>query len=236
MGKIGKFNIIKVRLTLMSIAALAALLDAAVGFDFIIYKPLKIIAFTVLMISIILNLSIDIGDKLAERENEAKEIITRALDIASLTISRGRKDPIRSNLFLHNKGSSNKIEIRFHSSNMETAPDLGIKFDKWQGCVGKAWGYEAGVVGIADQLVPEKTQDWKLTKEQYALTKEIKSIITWPIRDPDVKGKILGILSFDTSSDLSEYFTSEEARQLVADLSGFIGKLLIAYNIKRFLN
>lgn len=236
MGKIGKFNLIEVRLGLMLVIALTAILDAAVSFDFIINKPLKITVFSVLVISIFLNLIVDIREKLAERENEAKEIITRALDIASLTIGRGRKDPIRSNLFLHNKGSSNKIEIRFHSSNMETAPDLGIKFDKWQGCVGKAWGYEAGVVAVADQLVPEKTQDWNLTKEQYALTKEIKSIITWPIRDPDVKGKILGILSFDTSSDLSEYFTSEEARQLVADLSGFIGKLLTAYNIKRLLS
>jgi hypothetical protein len=221
---------------LIFVAAIAGIFSAASGFDFIINNYLKVTAFTVLVLSITLNLVIEINEKLSERENEAKETITKALDIASLTIGRGKKDQIRAYVFMRNKRNPNQIEIRFHSSIMEKFPDAEIRYEKWQGCVGKAWGYETGVVASANQLTFEKSKEWNLTEKQFLLTKEIKSIIAWPIMNPFTEGQILGILSFDTTSDLSDFFISEQARILVADMSGFIGELLIVYGLERPLN
>jgi hypothetical protein len=233
MGNISKSTLVKLRIWSIVVVAVAALLEAAVGFDFITQLFAKIAIFIVLAISIIFSLVINLIERLVEQENEAREVITRALDFASLMLNNGRKDFIRASVFLHNKGSSDKLEIRFHSSNMENAADIKLKFDRWQGCVGKAWGYQAGVVAVADQLAADKRQVWSLTEEQYALTQGLKYIVAQPVTNPDHKGQVIGILCFDASSDLSVFYTSEQVGVLVADLSGFIGRLLVTFNMKK---
>ena len=73
------------------------------------------------------------------------EFMTQALDLACLAMSDGRYT-FRASVFMMCNEDAREICIKYHSTNMTNAPDIGIKLEKWQGCAGQSWGYDEPVM------------------------------------------------------------------------------------------
>ena len=236
MQRLKKINLNEIKLLALSFSTIAVLFQTAVEFNFITTNKYKVPIFIVLGITLILNLSIEIKEKLSEKSKEAKKVLIQALDICNITLGQGRNEAIRSCVFLRSKKDLNKIKIGFHSSIMEKAIDSDIEFEKWQGVVGNSWGYDAPTLASLNNFSEDKLKEWSITQKQYTLTKNLKTIFTYPITNPLDNTQTIGILSFDSDQDMYDYFEKESTNLLIANLACFIGKLLVVYNYKRVLN
>jgi hypothetical protein len=98
-------------------------------------------------------------------------------------------------------GDDDKMHIMQHH-NMVAAPDRSISLEKYQGCTGHAWGRkEQTVADLSAASDAELSTTWKLTSEQIAVTTNVKSILSTPIRFPG--DNIVGILSIDSNDPLA---------------------------------
>jgi hypothetical protein len=154
------------------------------------------------------------------------DFMTQALDLACLAMSMGRYS-FRANVFTKCAGEE-KICIKYHSTNME-ADDLEIKLEKWQGCTGQAWGYNAPVV--ADLTLPDVQggAKWGLTSMQKEITKDLATILSLPIRHPDNSELTIGILSFDTTEPIADVLKNDEQKNIALAEASLMGLLLSSF-------
>jgi len=129
----------------------------------------------------------------------------------------------RSSVFLI--GDDERLQIVQHH-NMLAAPDRSIKFGKYQGCVGQAWGRKEQIVGnLPAASDVELSTAWGLTPEQIALNGNVKSILSTPIWFPgDV---IVGILNIDSDGPLATSGLDQaEVMNLAAQTAEILAGLL----------
>ena len=155
------------------------------------------------------------------------DFMTQALDLACLAMSMGRYS-FRANVFTKCAGDE-KICIKYHSTNMEGAGDLEIELERWQGCSGQAWGYNAPVV--ADLTLPDVQggAKWGLTPMQMEMTKDLVTILSLPIRHPDNDELTIGILSFDTTEPIADILKSDEQKNTALAEASLMGLLLSSF-------
>ena len=196
------------------------------------YGIAKVVIFFLLVISSLTTAALEIIPWRFAREQEVKMFITKALDLSTGIFTFVTKKEVRACVFLPDRKDAAKMGIRYHSSNMEGAADLDIRFEKWQGCVGKAWGYETGIIAMLGELSEEQVKNWSITKEQYALTRDIKSVRVEPIFvEHNGSKKIVGLLSFDSKIDINDLFQDERFTSQVSEMAGLISKLLSNANL-----
>ena len=155
------------------------------------------------------------------------EVLTQALDLACLAMSDGQYS-FRANVFMKCSNNENQICIKYHSTNMIGATDIEIKFDKWQGCAGQSWGYNAPVV--ADLTLPEVDggSKWGLTSEQLEMTKDLSAILSLPVRHPESEMPI-ALLSFDTQEPIANLLKQDHHKNISLQVSAQVGLLLQSF-------
>lgn len=158
--------------------------------------------------------------------NRLRSIVTKALDKACLDMSTGINQGLRANVFLP-KDDGQKLGIEFHSSSMDKASDLKIELEKGQGCTGVAWMRRKPIVADLTQPEVEGGALWGLTPHQMAMTRDLKAILSIPIRHPDNQTLLLGILSFDSRESIADRLASPEIADIAFDVAGEIGTLLV---------
>lgn len=158
--------------------------------------------------------------------NRLRSIVTKALDKACLDMSTGINQDLRANVFLP-KGDDQRLGIEFHSSSMDGDPDLKIELEKGQGCTGVAWMRGKPIVADLTQPEVEGGALWGLTPNQMAMTRDLKAILSIPIRHPDNPALPLGILSFDSREPIANRFASPEIADIAFEVAGEIGTLLV---------
>lgn len=136
----------------------------------------------------------------------------------------------RSNVML--VGGDNRLFVAYHF-NMADAPDHGLRLDRYQGCAGHAWAL--GDQASADlQGVPnsELRMSWKLSPAQISLTREIRSMISTPVRDPRNRDAVVGVFSVDSDQSLATTrFDSEETAEEALKVAEVLSRLLVAGGI-----
>lgn len=145
---------------------------------------------------------------------EANQIITKVLDLSLLALKGEKNIDLRASIMLLDKNEKD-LKIVYVSSNMVDAPDSNLRFEKWQGAAGRALGYKTSV--LVDLTIPEVEgmASMGLTAEQKALTKNIVTVYSSPIRDPNNMEKVIGVLNIDSSKNLVNYFREDEVRSVI---------------------
>lgn len=103
-----------------------------------------------------------------------------------------------------------------YQKGMEGAPDLNLRWEKYVGSCGDAWG--SGRQRIADlDSVNEETLEitWKMDAEHQVCTSKVKSIISTPLRDIDNPDIIIGVLNCDSCEVLSASRLNEDGFRLL---------------------
>lgn len=229
------------KIVLRLIAFVTVIFGLAVEFGFITETISKIIIFLIAVVSIVGDAVLSLFRKILMKNQRAQSMITKSLDLACMKMYElanaygfdlENDGQIRANVFLPKRATSLKLwlaelklRVAFHSSNMKGASDLGIKFDKWQGCTGKAWGLEK--VTVSDLTLPEVEGGaaWGLDEHQLSITSKIKTIISVPIFHP-LNEKVVGIFSIDSEKPLFDFFNSEDVEIYAGAKAGEIGALL----------
>lgn len=172
----------------------------------------------------------EVQSELNKRNRELSEAnINEALRQAARIMSPN--DPNgRANVMLI--GSDNRLHIAYHF-NMAEAPDLGVRFDKYQGCTGHAWALgEQAFADLKDIDEAELRRTWKLSPDQINLTAAVKSIICTPIRDPRNRESIAGVFSVDSTLPLTQTrFDGHETAEEGLKVAEVIARLLITGGI-----
>lgn len=165
-----------------------------------------------------------------KRIDNYKDAIIKALDMAVYTFKLIQKIECRACIFMLPNKKSKEIEIRYFSSNMKDAKDVGIKFEKYRGCTGVAWGIRKPV--IADLTIPKKeaSPDWLLTHDQLEMTTDLNTVFSHPISHPYNKNTMIGILSFDSKDAVTDFFQREDIQKLVAEYAGHYARLICEIN------
>ncbi|MGB8213521.1 MAG: hypothetical protein WCE68_08185 [Anaerolineales bacterium] len=204
-------------------------------------QTVKIIIFILFAASLLLDTALSIYDlrqnswkDFSENARNAEDVLQQTLDLACIAMGKGQTI-FRANIF-QKRPRSQKLRICYYSKNMVGAPDLDITLEKWQGCTGHAWGYEAPTV--ADLTIPAVGGGarWGLEEEQLKLTKGIATIFALPIRHPEHNKKIIGILSFDTKEAVADSITQDEYRDIALSVSKQVGFLLFGFGQVKSLN
>jgi hypothetical protein len=153
------------------------------------------------------------------------------LDHAILTISKNSNYKLRASIFMPTRRDRNKLTIRYCSTNMSDALDRELVLEKWQGSTGKAWGYESPIIG--DLTLPEAKGGsvWGLTDSQKELTKNLATILSYPIRHPRSPNEVIGILSIDSPKPIAKHLSSASVQDSVAVISAEIASILLALKI-----
>lgn len=171
-----------------------------------------------------------IRSELATRNRELCEAnIVEALRQAVRIMIPGDDNP-RANIMLIDDDS--KLFIAYHF-NMAGAPDLNMRFDKYQGCAGHAWALgDQAFADLEGEDDSELTKTWKLTSEQIALTRNIKSMVCTPVRHPRNRDTVVGVFSVDSTQALAQTtFDSEETAEEALAVSELIARLLVTGGI-----
>lgn len=91
--------------------------------------------------------------------------------------------------------------IKYHY-NMDGHEDLNVILHPGRGVAGKAYKENSPKIGDTTLMDLPGADDWNLTQAEKALTKEIKSLVSIPIRDDKNKYKVLGVLNVDSTDEL----------------------------------
>ncbi|MFC2045600.1 hypothetical protein ACFLUH_02870 [Chloroflexota bacterium] len=127
------------------------------------------------------------------------ELMIRA-GLAGIT---GQYPSRRANVMLINKDANpNVLEIRYHY-RMDDTPDLNLKWEKREGCCGKAWAdgkqKKADLKESTEQLLKDY---WQMNSTNIQCTKDVKSIISIPLRDIKSRDNIIGVINCDSIDPL----------------------------------
>jgi len=129
-------------------------------------------------------------------EDKQRFVIAKLLPLVAREICPDSRVPIRANVMLIDK---DELYIAY-SWNMGEAPDLGIRLGIRQGCAGHAWASGEQMFGDLTLPMSPGTPPWGLDPQQQALTRDVRSIISTPIKD---KGNVIGVLNFDSTEPMS---------------------------------
>lgn len=109
----------------------------------------------------------------AVREQIQSELTTRNRELCEANILEALRQAVRimapdhasarANVML--AGDDERLSIAYHF-NMASAPDHGMRFDKYQGCAGHAWAMGeqacADLEGVADSELRTSSRRWRL--------------------------------------------------------------------------
>lgn len=225
----------KLQIILISTTFISGIGMAAVRLGYITHPILYAIIFITLVVSLGGNAVLAYNSLKTRWEKRstidpksATEIIKKALDLACIAMSDGHHD-FRANVFLRCNENKNEICIRYHSSNMDEAADRKMSLEKWQGCAGRVWGYNAPIV--ADLTIPELqgAASWGLSKEQSEMTDKLGAILSVPVRLPDDKDKTIAILSFDTEEPIADLLTKDHHKSIAFQVAAQLGSLFYEF-------
>ena len=190
---------------------------------------------TILTIGVVLILTVIttfINNRITfKRLNTANAIITSVLDHSIVTISGKNNYRIRANIFMPLRNNQNSLKMRFNSSNAESSPENNLIFEKWQGCTGRAWGYKSPVLGDLTLIKAKNGSEWGLTNEQKELTRNLATILSYPIRHPKDKSKVVGILNFDSEQPIAEHLSDQNIQETVSLIAAEIALILFAFDV-----
>lgn len=78
-------------------------------------------------------------------------------------------------------------------------------FEKWQGCTGDSWGRGTQMVAdLAAAGAEQLTLTWKLTPAQIESTKNLKTVVSTPVRASEPPQRMIGVVSFDSTVPVGE--------------------------------
>ena len=143
-----------------------------------------------------------------------KRLIQNALDNASTEMRELSASEIRASL-MRSKGRCRKVlAVAYSSTNMLSDPDRGIRLEKWQGSAGKAWGHAKAVVADLTLRPQEGGPDWSMTADLVELTRDIKSVLSYPVFLPEKGSSLYGIMNFDAQVGIAGAFASQAGLRL----------------------
>ena len=102
-----------------------------------------------------------------------------------------------------------KLYIKYYSSNMRDAKDRSIVIEKWQGCAGQAWGANQPLAADLSLQSEKGMPRWALTPEIEEMTKELKVIVSVPLRHPEKTSKVVGVLNVDSKEKDATYLLDD---------------------------
>jgi len=181
---------------------------------------LLIIFFLVMLTLVYLDAIIDLS-----RASKIKKDLSRYLKklVNDIEEFQNRKDcnTLRANVMIKEK---DRLKI-FSSYNMDNSPDKDITFAIGQGCCGEAFDSGEIVFGRIDSVYKDTWEEtksvdrgapWGITKEHFEKTKDLKSIISLPLRD-EITDEISCVLNLDDKVDI------ETARFEYTELQSIVG-------------
>ena len=124
----------------------------------------------------------------------------------------------------------NRLAIRFHSSNMTKAKDLGIRLEKWQGSTGNAWGYEAPVVADLTLAEVEGGARWGLDEDCVKMTSDLQAVFSIPVRHSTNPDQLVAILGFDTEEPVADFLKEHATQEIALEIASQFGSLLYAFD------
>ncbi len=145
--------------------------------------------------------------------------------------NRSGFNTLRANIMIKKKDRL----IIIASYNMDNSKDKDISFAVGQGCCGDAYESKAIVVGdlkavYKNSWMETRTETgapWGITHEQFEKTKDLKSLISMPIKDMD-SGDIVGLLCIDDVVGLEEtMFDYEELQIRIGAYTFYISEKII---------
>lgn len=114
-----------------------------------------------------------------------------------------------------------------HHCNMEGRPDAGIILHPGRGVAGKAFKENRPKIGDTTLMAQPGADDWNLTENEKAVTKDIKSVISFPIRHDQDKNKVIGVLNIDSTENLADTpFQKSDFRTEVEQITKGFSKLI----------
>ena len=111
---------------------------------------------------------------------------------------------------------------------MEAASDLELKLERWQGCAGQAWGYNAPVVGDLKLPTIQGGSTWGLTPQQFEITEKLATVLSLPVRHPENETPI-AILNFDTEESITDILIQDRHKKMAFQVAKQVGLLLFGF-------
>jgi len=106
------------------------------------------------------------------------------------------------------KGNNNMfntcLSIRHHYNMKTDDPDINIILNPGRGVAGKAFKENKPKIGDTSLMSQAGADDWNLTPEEKEITRNVKSIISVPIRHVENREKVLGVFSVDSTDSLKD--------------------------------
>jgi len=125
---------------------------------------------------------------------------------------------IRANIMMYEKG---KLRIKY-AYNMLGMPDRYLELEHGQGCAGVA--FENGRPYSVD-LTKDPHEKYKVPSDK--VWKEMKSIVSFPIRRVTNKREVIGVLNVDSSLSMEEIdLLNERVRLILGGYAEILGEML----------
>ena len=151
----------------------------------------------------------------AKRTELAQSLVEDAFRTAVLLMS---KCPERTGgvVYLPDPNDADRLVPTF-IHNKDGDPSEKLSWNKHVGCVGHVWATgKQHLARLSEATAEDLALTWKLTKQQIALTNDLKTILSTPIMSPDEPSRMVGVVSIDCTvpddeCDLSSDVASERA-------------------------
>ncbi len=130
---------------------------------------------------------------------------------------------IRANIMIFERGLFRKGKLRIkYAYNMLGMPDRYLELLPNQGCAGVA--FTKGTIHSVD-LTKYSHGDYRVPSDK--VWKEMKSIISFPIRRVTNKREVIGVLNIDSSLPMDKVgFLSKNVRLILGGYAEILGELL----------
>ena len=157
--------------------------------------------------------------KRAKRAKQAQEILDQSLNTLLSLLKENSDCQLRANIMVPKGICVKKLHMKYMSSNMKDAEDRDICLEKWEACGGTVWGANKP---LAAKLYLHSSEpgmpQWVLRPEIEYKTKDLKILVSFPLRNPKKPSKVIGVLSVD-SKDLASSFLLDD--QTIDKLKAF---------------
>jgi hypothetical protein len=160
----------------------------------------------------------------ARRQRLARSIVEDVLrgSIASLS---ARPDHTGAVVFLPSEDGSLQSVYTY---NKRGKADGELRFEKWQGATGHAWGEQDQTIALLDRAPASDLRErWKLSADQIAMTAHLKVVVATPIWATDDSERMVGIVSIDSDlPDAECQLTSDRALDEAIQLAQLLAHVL----------
>ncbi len=137
--------------------------------------------------------------KRIELRRKLKNILKEVVHAVEKFQGRVGSETLRANImFLDSKKHKLLIEAHYR---MDIDPDKDISFSRGQGCAGRAFDTGETIIGDIEDAYSKNNLPWGITREHKNLTKDLKSLISIPVKFND---EIVAIINFDDKINLKE--------------------------------